>query len=250
MASTTDHPGPAARLAATVALLLAAAAADASTVLFENYDPDAPFSPTTGLNIWSACSGRAMPFTVTEAGYATVVQFPLGNWGVADRGNLVVELMLDYGAAVPGYVSAPNPDALLATTTEIVTDWAGTHERRFSIAFAAPVRLDPGVVYWLGVSLDKPVPAGVPGLTWWGNTRGETGPTAARSGMPPGEFWYPSRFESTNALRVVGTSVVPLPAAGWLLLSALGSCALRARRGRQGAPPARILAAGVAPPPA
>jgi hypothetical protein len=141
MPPVPNRPRFAVRLATAAALLVAATAADASNILFGNYDPDARFSPTNGLNIWSSCTGHAMPFTVTEAGYATEVQFPLGNWGIADRGNLVIELMLDYGAAVPGYVSAPNPDAVLASVTEVVTDWAGTHQRRFSIAFAAPVRL-------------------------------------------------------------------------------------------------------------
>ncbi len=50
-------------------LWLVSTAASATTVLFENFDPEAPFAPTFGLNIWSVCTGRAIPFTVTEAGY-------------------------------------------------------------------------------------------------------------------------------------------------------------------------------------
>lgn len=218
-------------LAASVVLAGAASSTQAATVLFENFDPEALFEPTTGLNIWAECSGRAIPFTVSETAILTQVQFPLGNWGVADRGNIIIEVMLDYGAIVPGFVSAPDPAALVERVTRVMDDWSGIHRQAFTIDFGGSAVLQPGVVYWLGISLDQVVPVGVAGLTWWGNVQGETGPTASRSGMPPAAFWYPSRFDDTNALRVLGT-VVPLPGGFWLLATALGSLATGLRRRR------------------
>jgi hypothetical protein len=228
--TTSRHQGLACRLASVALLCLAASGGHAATVLFGNFDPDAIFEPTNGLNIWSACSGRAVPFTVSEAGYLTQVQFPIGNWGVADRGNLIIEVMLDYGAVVPGLISAPDPAAVVESVTRVVTDWAGTHQRQFSIDFSGATLLQPGTIYWLALSLDKVVPVGIPGLTWWGNIQGQAGPTASRSGMPPAAFWYPSRFDDTNALRILGTSVVPLPGSAWLLATALGGLAAVWRR--------------------
>lgn len=213
-------------------LWLFSTAASATTVLFENFDPEAPFAPTSGLNIWSVCTGRAMPFTVTEAGYVAYVQFPVNNWGVPDRGNLQVEILLGQDAAMPGFISPPDSAAVVQSVTQVVSNWADMHTYTFNVDFSGTTLLQPGTVYWLAISLDQQVPEGVPGLTWWSNTVGQEGPTAARFGMPPDTFWYLSRYDYTNAVRIVGTVATPIPGTLWLLGSALGAVAVRINRRR------------------
>ncbi|MEZ5562709.1 MAG: hypothetical protein R3F27_07140 [Gammaproteobacteria bacterium] len=226
-------------------LWLFSTAASATTVLFENFDPEAPFAPTFGLNIWSACTGRAMPFTVTEAGYVAYVQFPVNNWGVPDRGNLVVEILLDHDAATAGFISAPDPAAVVQSVTQVVSNWADMNTYTFNVDFGGATLLQPGTVYWLAISLDQLVPVGVPGLTWWSNTVGQEGPTAARAGMPPDTFWYLSRYDDTNAVRIVGAVATPIPGTLWLLGSALGAVVVRiARRRNAAVHPLDLVAVG------
>ena len=221
-----------ARVAASVLLVSCiSTASDAAVVLFDNTSADDVSAPAGALNIWYECTGRGAPFQVSQSGFVTAVDVPLINWQGNAQGDLVVELMADVLTPVaPGQVTFPGD--VLEIAVHEVADWSAFQRGTMTVELSGSTRLDAGVTYWLGVSLSERIPEGLAGLGWATNAYGQTSKLVSRARVPsdPANFWYESRFVDTNAFRVMGAEVVPLPGAVWLFGSAVGFLALRRRR--------------------
>jgi hypothetical protein len=203
---------------AVVGLLLASAAAQASTVVANTFGPGDSYNPGRG---WSVGN------TLFPPDFATAFLFSGG-----PTGGYLDQVVLGIFAISPGtdgtrrfrasiYSDAPDgEDPLLApyVLLESIEFSPVFSPEIVTLQASGATLLQPRTTYWLAV---EPILGSTAGWAW--NDQGRIG-VRSHYDLPPNyDSWTTYPNSTAPAYRItVNAPVVPVPAAAWLFASALG----------------------------
>ena len=204
--------GIVAQLTAALIFGLAALPASAITILYDNTNPGlAPGGWTIGSSMGL---GQAMRFRPLNSGSVGQIRMPMVTGDVYSERRFWIARYADQ-PSVDGE-SLPTPGALLQRIEHVIPQQVS--ELMTITDFAGSAFLDASSSYWLAI---EPITVDTP-MAWMQNSLGRRGLRGLVSGLPGSTAPWTVYSGQTLGAFAITSAVVPLPTAGWFLVSALG----------------------------